>query len=139
MYKCNIKGKVYRLMYKLNENTQIQVNTPVVMSEKEDVGESVGQGTVEGAVISAVNLDSGVRDFFRNSVDEVNYFGLELAPLLFQDDVARLASSVSSAQSGNDRMDCVAASKLLQLHKDKSCFTVFGSKKAKQHISQELG
>ena len=47
LYKCNIKGKVYRLMYKLNENTQIQVNTPVGMSEKEDVGESVGQGTVE--------------------------------------------------------------------------------------------
>ena len=57
----------------------------------------MGQGTVEGAVISAVNLDSGVRDFFRNSVDEVNYFGLELAPQLFQDDVARMASSVSSA------------------------------------------
>ena len=38
----------------------------------------------------------------------------------------------------NNRMDCVSASKLLQFHKDKSCFTVFGSKKAKQHISQEL-
>ena len=52
-----------------------------------------------------MNLDSGVRDFFKNSEVEVNYGPLMMGPVLFQDDVARLARDLESAQVGNDRME----------------------------------
>ena len=29
LYKCEIKGKLYRLLYKLNENIRVSVKTPV--------------------------------------------------------------------------------------------------------------
>ena len=60
--------------------------------------------TVEGTVASAVNLDNGVPDFFENGENGVYYHGLKLGPLLFQDDVARLSTDLSSAQGGNERM-----------------------------------
>ena len=138
LFKNQIRGKLYRLIYKMNQNTQIRVQTPLGLTDRSDVGESVGQGTVDGAVISAVNLDNGVEDFFRNSEHEVNYGEIMLRPLLYQDDVARLSPDLRSAQEGNDRMDNVAASKLLEFHTDKSSFMIFGKRKRRELILKEL-
>ena len=52
------------------------------MTDETNIGESVGQGTMEGAAVSAVNLDNGTRDFFRNSDNEVSYANLLLGPVL---------------------------------------------------------
>ena len=59
---------------------------------------------MEGAVASAVNLKNGIQDFFACSHNEVQYRGIKLDPLLFQDDVAHLALDVHSAQPANERM-----------------------------------
>ena len=104
LYKSNIKGKLYRLLYSMNRNTKISVDTPVGLTYETDRGEGVGQGTLEGALVSAANLDSGVRDCFQNSEHEVSYGGLGLGPIMYQDDVSRLADSIEAAQAGNDRM-----------------------------------
>ena len=42
----------------------ICVQTPVGTTKESDTGEGVGQGTLEGALVSAVSLDKGVNDFF---------------------------------------------------------------------------
>ena len=76
------------------QGSSVQLQTPVGLTEESDTGEGVGQGTLEGAIVSAVNLDSGVNDFFHDSEHEVNYGGVEIKPLLFQDDVARLSSDI---------------------------------------------
>lgn len=128
LHKNGITGKLYRLLYTMNENVRIKVHTPVGPTEQADTGETLGQGSVEGAVASAVNIDNGVHDFFKNSENEVYYLGLKLGPLIFQDDVARLSLDLHSAQSGNVRMRSVAESKLLDFNVGKSCFVVFGSK-----------
>ena len=60
-----------------------------------------------------------------------------MQPLLYQDDVVRLAPSLESLQYGNDRIVAVAESKLLDFHTDKSCFTVFGKKKDRERIIAE--
>ena len=60
----------------MNQNTRIRVQTPVGMTDFKDTGEGLGQGTTEGAIASAVNLDNGVQDFLRDSEDEVFYYGL---------------------------------------------------------------
>ena len=67
LYRNGVTGKLYRLLYHMNENTQIQAQT----NEECNTGETLGQGTVEGAVASAVNLDNGTRDFFKESEVEV--------------------------------------------------------------------
>lgn len=120
LYKNNLKGKLYRLIYELNKNVRIQVQTAVGLTEEKDTGPSVAQGSVEGALISAVTPDNGVKDFFADSDEEVSYGDLLLRPLIFQDDVARLSEDRQSAQSGNDKMETMIETKLLDFNLDKS-------------------
>ena len=46
---------------------QTKTALPVGLIDKVDIGQGVGQGTLEGAIVSAVSLDSGVDDFFADS------------------------------------------------------------------------
>ena len=138
LHRNQIRGKLYRLLYLLNENVRIRVNTPVGPTQQLDTGETLGQGSVEGAVASAVNLDNGVRDFFENSENEVYYHGLKLGPLLFQDDIARLSTDLSSAQSGNERMRNVAESKLIDFNIAKSGFLILAKGKRRRELMKEL-
>ena len=43
LYKCGVKGKLYRLTFNLNEDTKISVKTAVGATEFSDVGETLGQ------------------------------------------------------------------------------------------------
>ena len=94
-------------------------------TEQRETGEGWGQGTIEGASCSAVNLDNGVRDFFFNS--EYEMFGdIYLFPTLFQDDISRLCTDPLSAQMGNDKLEAMAETKLLDYNLDKSCIIIMG-------------
>ena len=122
----------------MNKNTRISVQSPVGITEERDTDEGVGQGTLEGSIVSAVNLDKGVDDFFRDSEYEVNYGELSLQPLLYQDYVARLANDLESAQMGNNRMETMAETKLLDFNLDKSCFILMVDKKSRQELEKQL-
>ena len=138
VYKSGINGKLYRLLYEMNRNSRISVQTPVGLSEKCDTGETVGQGTLEGAVISAVSLDKGIEEFFEGSEYEVVYAGLRLQPLLFQDDVSRLAYTPNDLQAGNDMLECMAESKLLDFNLTKSGYMQIGKKRSDSSYQEQL-
>ena len=70
---------------------------------------------------AAINLDKGVGDFFSSSEYEMSYGDVLLSPALFQDDVSRMCQDPLSAQMGNDRMEAMAETKLLDFNMDKSC------------------
>ena len=108
----------------------ICVQTHVGNTEECDSGEGVGQGTLEGALVSAVSLDTGVNDFFSGSEYEVSYAELVIQPLLYQNDVARLSTDLGSVQMGNTKMEAVAETQLLDYNLDKSCNVVIGINKA---------
>ena len=62
LYKCNIPMKLYRLWFLMNRQTKIQIKTGSGLTEFTDVGEIIGQGSSGGAIVSAANLDEGVRE-----------------------------------------------------------------------------
>ena len=138
LYKSKVQGKLYRLLYAMNRNTRICVQTPVGVTDEQDTGEGVGQGTLEGALISAVNLDTGVDEFFHDSEYEVSYASLPLQPILYQDDVARMSLDLESAQMGISKMEALAETKLLNYNLEKSCFIVIGKNKERKEIQQQL-
>ena len=138
VYNCNVKGKVYRLLYKMNQNTVIKVSTPVGTTGEASTGETVGQGTIEGAILSAVSIGGGVEEYFRDSPYELWYDTVRLQPGVFQDDLERMAGGRMEAQVGNQLMEIVAESKLLSFNLDKSAFMVVGTKKNKKEIETEL-
>ena len=138
VYNTGVKGKVYRLLYKMNEETLIQVSTPVGVTGEGRVHECVGQGTIDGAILSSVSIGGGVDEFFRDSIYEVWYDNVRLQPAIFQDDVMRMAGGRREAQVGNILMESVAESKLLNFNLGKSNFMVLGEGVAKKKLEKEL-
>ena len=105
LHKHGVRGKVYRLVYNLNKENNIRIKTAVGYTDYTEVGENVGQGTNEGAIVSTVNLAGGVTEQFEDSETEVQYENIKLGPCLFQDDVARLATDIDSVVDGNKRIE----------------------------------
>ena len=127
------------MLHKLTKrHTIIKVKTGVGMTDEAETGENIGQGTGEGAILSAASIADGVEKAFRNSEYEISYGEEELKPLLFQDDIGRICDSVEAAQHGNDRVAHVMESKLLDFNIDKSCFLVVGNDKSKENIRNQL-
>ena len=92
------------------------------------------QGKVGSGLISAVNLGNGINTFFEGSPDEICYGDLRLQPLLYQDDLGRLCSTVQSAQAGLNRVATVMNIKQLKMNVDKSFYILFGKKKTIEDI-----
>ena len=101
-------------------------------------GENVTQGSVGGGLISSLNLAVPIERYFKNSEDEVSYGDIAMNPIIYQDDLSRVATSVASAQAGIDRIEECMETKMLDLHKDKSCFIVFGKGKCLENMNSEL-
>ena len=91
-----------------------------------------------GAIVRAVNLDYGVNDFFHDSEYEVSYGNVDLQPLLYQDDVARLSLDIETTQMGNNKMEVMAETKLLNYNLEKSCYIVFGTKSVRNDMINKL-
>ena len=138
LYKSNIKGKLYRLIYQLNKNNLIQIKTPVGVTAEFRTGENVTQGSVGGGLISSINLAIPVEASFQNSEYEVQYGEIRMNPIIYQDDLARGAGSVESAQAGIDRIETCMETKMLDLHDEKSCFLVFGKGKSLENMNNDL-
>ena len=154
LYKCSIKGKVYRLFYRLNENIRIKVRTPVGLSKSASTGPGVGQGTVSGAIMSANNLDQGVTEYFGDTEEnfeddeknededkdkyKVKYDEITLNSLLFQDDIMHPSETVEAAKDTLDRFEKLLESKLLDANVEKSGFVIVGGRKARQELQMKV-
>ena len=91
-----------------------------------------------GGLISSLSLDISVATFFEKSEHEVSYGEIKMNPIIYQDDLARVASSVTSAQVGIDKIEACMETKMLDLHEEKSCFIVFGKGKPLEKLNNEL-
>ena len=136
LYKLDIKGKMYRLAFILNKDTEIRVRTPVGYTDSSDVGETLGQGTSESGLISSGSLSGGVTEYFTGS-NEVHYASLKLGCCLFQDDIARMAEDLKNVEDGNRRLEAMAESKLLDYNAGKTGMIIIGPKKFRKKIKEE--
>ena len=75
---------------------------------------------------------------FGDSSQEVVYADVELGPIWFLDDQFRFASSVHSAQAGLVKMEQMAEGKLIDYNLKKTCYMIFGEKKEKNLLEEEV-
>ena len=89
LYKYEIKGKVYRLIFNMNKNVTIKVTTPGGVTVSEKVGSILAQGSVKAGVIRRVNIDGGMKDAMEDIEEEklVKYVDLTLKPQSYMDDI----------------------------------------------------
>ena len=138
LFQYGVKGKEYNLIYELNKKNKIQIKTSVGMTDPFTTGPTVSQGSIGGGLISAINLDYSINRFFYNSSNEMFYHDVRLQPLIYQDDLGKFSASRMDAQAGNDKIEVCTETKLLDLHKDKSCYILIGDEKITKDISNEL-
>ena len=61
-----------------------------------------------------------------------------MSPIIYQDDLARLATSVVSVQAGIKNVGACMETKLLDLHEDKSCYILFEKGKKMKELKDDL-
>ena len=132
LHQAKVNPKNYRVWYKLNMNTVIQVKTGGGgMSARGLAGQVTGQGGGGAALASALNLDLGLNSYFQASSDEECYGKIRLQPITYVDDTARASKDVNSMRAGNTKLACLMAEKQLEIHPKKSGFMIFGSEQFK--------
>ena len=133
-----VNKKAARVWYKLNEGTEVAVKTAGGVSDTAVVGDCIGQGTAGGALVSQVNLDQGLMQYFKNSQDEIQYGGVRIQPLAYQDDVLKGSKNILDAQVGNIRLAEMLKEKGLEAHPDKTSFIICGSQEFKRKAKEDL-
>ena len=137
-YRAGVKGKLYRLLFLMNKDTKIEVKTGTGVSRVEETGENVGQGTVEGAIVSAKNIDTPMDDTFSKSCHEISYGDESLQPLLYQDDILRASDTLESLEAGNRLIEHVMNEKLLSLNIGKSNYMIIGKNKLSDELRRSV-
>ena len=87
---AQVDPKAYRLFFKLNEATRIQVRTGCGYSDWEEAGDLLGQGSGGAAKVSALNLDRKISLMFEGGNEMARYGGVLQQPYSFQDDAVAL-------------------------------------------------
>ena len=137
LYQAKVNCKLFRMWYKLNEKTEIQVRTGSGVSARGMAGPVTGQGGGGAALASALNLDRGINSYFKGSVDEDCYGAIRLQPLSYIDDVNRNSPDLNSVRAGNLKFASLAAEKQLKYHPRKSCYLVYGPDNCKAKVKLE--
>jgi hypothetical protein len=138
-YDRGANSKAIRCWYKLNDKTEIRVRTGVGISEEANVGAVIGQGTIAGALISQAVLDDAVQEHFKPGGEgELSYGRVDLAPLLFQDDIIHGVAGLTEAREANRKMNTLVKERALGLNSKKSVMIVIGSKRQKEEVSKQL-
>ena len=138
-FKRGADPKAIRCWFKLNKETNIQVKTSVGLSKKATVGAVVGQGTMGGALVSQAVLDDGMMEHFQpGSDEELQYGGVKMAPLMFQDDFLHGAGKLEEARRASQKVDLLIKERALRLNSKKTVCLVIGTPNQKKEISKQL-
>ena len=86
-----------------------------------------GQGTAGAALVSQLNLDYGLHNYFSGSAEELYYGQVRCEYVAYQDDIGKPSIGVNEAQAANIKLSHMFKEKGLEAHPDKTCFVVFGS------------
>ena len=104
------------------------------MTEEEEVGDCLGQGTAGPGLISAANLDIGLQKYFNKATvdtdeteNEVAMFGeVRIQPIAYQDDIGSICEHTEMAKSQADKITKMTLEKNLEAHPDKSGIIIIG-------------
>ena len=129
LYSANVDARAYRLFFLLNQNTRIRVRTGCGLSNWEEAGDGLGQGSGGAAKVSALNLDRKLDRMFRNSKQMIKYGGVRQQPYAFQDDALCMVEKITDLRVVVNDMDTVMSMMQVQPNKSKCGYLLLGPKK----------
>ena len=125
-----VNRKAARCWFKLNQNTQIRVNTAAGVTAPAEAGDLVGQGTAGAGLVSQLNLDNGLQQYYAGSGNEMYYGGVRIEYTAYQDDIGKPSKGVKEAQTHMVKLAYIFQDKGLEAHPEKSGYIIFKGSKA---------
>ena len=122
-----IKRKHWRLIYMMNKDNKLIPLTELGKCKEIEVEEMIKQGSVLGAVISALTIDSLTR-IIENHGKSWEIGGAKMNPLLFQDDIFA-ANKTSDIKETVKIIETFQNLKRLQFHQDKTKKSILRGKR----------
>ena len=122
----NISDKDYRMWFKLNCKTRISVVTSVGESDASRIFDSIGQGSFGAVLASSLNIGTAIYDATGDeTLTELGHMPLNC--LIFQDDIARLNTTLDQARRGAVIIGETLAKKKLKSNYGKSRYVLLVS------------
>ena len=131
LWKANIKGKIWRNVYKINQATRIKIKTPYGETDYTQTGEIVKQGSVLASTLAALHTD-GVNEYFLLSGLGINYGKIHIPNLIYQDDIVRIEKTEHNMNRANKIHQVYQHVNRMQFHEEK---TVYVSNQSNLHIT----
>ena len=122
-----VRGKHWRLIYKLNSNNILTPVTALGKCEPISVKEMIKQGSVLGSVISSITINSLTR-MMNESGKAWEIEGIKMNPLLFQDDIFAV-NRTKDIQETINIIETFQNLKRLQFHEEKSKKSILNGKR----------
>ena len=138
--KAGVSRKAAKCWFRLNERTQIRVNTAAGMTAAAEAGDLVGQGTAGAGLVSQLNLDMGLQQYFAGSEEEI-YYGADvrIEYTAYQDDVGKPSRGLREAQAHMKKLAYMCQDKGLEAHPDKTGYILIkGNNKDVGRMEKEL-
>ena len=121
LWMCNIKGKIWRIIYQINKESEISIKTPFGRTNKFNIGECLKQGSVLATALAALHTDTVSRLFINKGIN-TQYGNTEINNLLFQDDIMRLQLNTDGINKANVIYKIFQENNRMEYHKEKSVY-----------------
>ena len=130
-----VRGKHWRLIYKLNSNNILTPVTDLGKCTPICVKEMIKQGSVLGSVISSITMDSLTRIMSESGKNIWEIEGIKIYPLIFQDDIIAV-NKTEDIQATVEKIEGFQYLKRLEFHEDKTKKSILNGKKyVKVHVN----
>ena len=97
----------------------------------------IGQGSFGAALCSSINIGSAVHEVTKND-PTANIGNLKLNSLIFQDDIARMNSTMDQARQGAQDIGRLLESKQLRANIGKSKAVIMGPEDAREEMLKNI-
>ena len=121
LWKANIKGKIWRNIFKINQVTRIKIKTPYGETDYSETGEIVKQGSVLASTLAALHTN-GVNEYFSLSGLGMNYGKIHIPNLIYQDDIVRIEKSEHDMNRANKIHQVYQHVNRMQFHEEKTVY-----------------
>ena len=121
-----------RMWFHLNNKTKFSILTPLGETD----GATIMNGIGQGSFASTLNIGCGVEKITRG-ICSANIGELELNSLIFQDEIAKMNSTIEDARKGAKDVGRLLESKQLRANTSKSRFVVVGQQNSRTNILKE--
>ena len=100
LWNANVKGKIWRIILKMNEYAQVTINTPFGITQEFICNQILKQGSVLASPLAAMHVDS-VQEFFEEENLGTYYCNTKIQNLIFQDDIVRFEDDEEKLNKAN--------------------------------------